>query len=330
MSRGLSFALSLVALSACATYIDAKRQQPPLFEVTAPTPGVGILSVDVEDDVMARAPSDFSNMSGLFVKAVKDYFASQNASTPVVNYTDLGYRPKWLRNPAHDPMPFKLDSLPGIPAGVQTPVVSVVKVLDWRTYIETVDKKSIDKARVSLLISTWTKEGEPIRTEVVTGEAAAKDLKVMLSNHPVSYELVFGYERSLPDRRGFLPEEREKLFPEALQAATGLHYFPFLPQQVSERIVLIDDEPYKEGVLAAQSGRFDEALASWTKVYEADPKAHGALYNAAMMHLLRGDDARAAELLQKAIAIDDKFLYTQRLSSVKSRLAMRKRFGAAP
>ncbi|MBI3181198.1 MAG: tetratricopeptide repeat protein [Myxococcales bacterium] len=328
MRRTLTVTALAAWLSGCATTIDVRRHQPAIVELHSASPGIGFLQVHADDEVMARAPNDFSNMTGLVLKAAKGYFQAENASFAVVDYTDLGYQPKWVRSRTpNEPLQYRLDSLPGVPAGAQTPLVTAVKVLDWRTYVETVDKTSRDVARVSLLFSTWAKDGQPVRTEAITAEAFAKVNGVRLTNHPGSGRLVVWYQKSSTYSSAWLPEDRVALMRQAIEHAVALHLYPLLPHQVSERLVLADDDPYKEGVLLAQSGRYDEALASWLKVAQSNPKAHGALYNAALMHLVRGEDAKAEELLLKAVSIDDRWLYGELLRSVRDRLAMKKQVG---
>ncbi len=321
----------LLLASGCATTIEVTRRQPALIEVVAPAPGVGILSVDADDEVMARAPNDFANMTGLVVKAAKDYLRAEAANFVAVDYGELGFTPKWVRSKSsNDPMLYRVDAMECVPAGVQTPLVTVVKVLDWRTYVETVDKISRDVARVSLVFSTWTKDGAPVRQELVTAEAIARVNGVRLTTWPDAGRLLTWFQRSGAYSSAWLPEDRARLFREALSAAVALHYFPFLPHTLRERYVLMDDGPLEQGVLLAQSGRYAEAKDAWLQVAAADERAHKAFYNAAVMCLVEGDDARADELLTRAVSIDDRLLYTDLLRSVRERLLMRKRVGQPP
>ncbi|MFZ5470125.1 MAG: hypothetical protein ACOZIN_11875 [Myxococcota bacterium] len=318
----------LILLAGCATYVDVKREQPVLYKVNAEHPGLGVLHVSVEDEVLARAPNDFSNMTGLVVKAAKDY-AEQRGGFQVVDYTSLGFTAPWKRGyDRGNEAVFTLSSLEGVPAGTQTPVVLVVKVLDWRTFVETVDKTSKDVARVKLQLSTWTREGHQVHSEVVEALARAGDMQLHLKAG--NAQLVHWYQKS--DGRGPFfsqPGKRDQLFLNALREAVGVHLYPYFPHQVNERLVLIDDAPLKPGVEAAQAGRYDEALQKWEAIYQADPKAHGALYNAGLMHMVKGDDARALELLARAAQVEDKFLYRSMRDVVGDRLAMRKEIGAA-
>ncbi|MGA9520640.1 MAG: hypothetical protein WBV82_04200 [Myxococcaceae bacterium] len=320
-------ALVLASLTGCATWIDVQRTQPPILKIADEQPGIGLLVVHAEDDVMARAPNDFSNMTGLIVRAAKNYFAGARPETKFVDYTDLGFEVKWL----HDPdaaIPWEPEHVSGVPAGVQTPLVTLVKIVDWRTHVVTVEEKSFDAATISLVFSTWTREGQPVKNEYVEVHAREGAFSVSLKVVPNDFLLVQSYKRADGNRReSLLAADREKLFWSALNDAVGYHYFPFLQQKVLERFVLIDDEPYKPGVLDAQEGRFDDALAKWTAIYEADPKAHGALYNAGLIHVMKGEDEKALELFTRAIAGDNKLLYRQLRDSVRHRVEGRRTVG---
>jgi tetratricopeptide (TPR) repeat protein len=105
---------------------------------------------------------------------------------------------------------------------------------------------------------------------------------------------------------------------------------PFVAHELAESYQLVDDEATRAGVLAAKEGRYDEALAAWTQVYEADGKNHGALYNAAVIHIVKGYDRKALELLLRATSIEDKLLYRSVLGGVKARVGARREVGAAP
>lgn len=323
-------ALVMVALSGCATYVDVKRTQKPIYQVEDEQPGVGLLNVSADDEVMARAPNDFSNMTGLVSKVAKDYFAAARPEMKFVDYTDLGFQPVWKKNHSSDKFPYTLENLAGIPAGAQTPLVTVVKVVDWRTFNETIDKKTYVTAHVALQFSTWTREGQLVKTELVDALAREGMMGVSLKSNNESPMMVHWFQKADgQDQMRFLKADREKLFWAALQQAVGLHFFPFFEHGIAERHVLIDDEPYKPGVLDAQAGRYEDALAKWTAVYEADPKAHGALYNAGLVHMMKGDDKKALECFTRAVAGEDKFLYRSMRDSVKDRLSWRKTIRAS-
>ncbi|MGQ0506683.1 MAG: hypothetical protein ACT4TC_15330 [Myxococcaceae bacterium] len=329
MKRSVLALFAAVTLGGCASYVDVKRQQPVLYRVSAEKPGVGLLHVSVDDEVLAKAPNDFSNMTGLVAKVAKDY-AEQRGGFNVVNYTDLGFTPRWTRqrNWNEKEPSYLLSPLEGVPAGVQTPLVMVAKVLDWRTFSEPVGKNVRNVAAVKLMISTWTREGKEVTSEVV--DALAREGEMTLHLKAGNHELVRGYQHA-DGRRAFLhqPEKRDELFMNALREAVGVHLFPFFPHEIEERQALIDDAALKPGVEAAQAGRWDEAMAQWEGVAKSAPKSHGALYNLAVGHMVRGDDAKAYELFAQAATLEDKFLYRSMRDLVKDRLALRKEIGAA-
>ncbi len=321
--------LAVFTLTSCATYLDVQRDQKPIYEVIAEKPGVGLLHVEVPDEVLARAPNDFSNMTGLIAKAMRDY-TDGRGSFVAVDYTHLGYHPKWERvTTGSDRLPpFRVTSLEGVPAGAQTPLVTVVRVVDWRTTTETVNSQARDVAHVQLIVSTWTREGREVNSEMV--DALARSGEVMLFLKAGSQNLVTWYQKS--DGHKTLstnPGKRDELFFLVMHEAVNLHLYPYFSHKVGDRLVLVDDEPYKPGVQAALRGAYDEAEGLWKALADKDPKAHGALYNMAMMKLIRGDDEGAAALLRQASAIDDKFLYGGMLTDIEARLKMHKKIGPA-
>ncbi len=328
MRRFLCAVLAVFAMTNCATYIDVQRDQRAIYEVNTEKPGIGLLDVNVPDDVLARAPNDFSNMTGLIAKSLRDYVDARG-NFVAVDYTHLGFHPKWERamsGVVNAPV-FKVNSLQGVPAGAQTPLVTVVRVVDWRTTTETVNNQVKDVAHVQLIFSTWTKEGQEVSTEMVDALARAGESMMFLKAGEQA--LVTWYEKS--DGRTKLqtnPTKRDQLFFQVMHEAVNLHLYPYFAHKVGDRLVLVDDEPYKAGVQAALRGSFDEAEGLFKATFEKDPKAHGGMYNAAMMRLIKGDDAAAAALLQQALAVEDKFLYRGMLSDITTRQRLHRRIGA--
>lgn len=325
--------VALVLGSGCATYADFKREQAPILQLAGDGAGVGLLQVEADDEVVAKAPNDFSNMTGLVSKAIKDYFKLQGTQLTFKDYTDLEYQARFTPNRSSTRIPYTVTELPGVPAGVQSPLVTVVKVLDWRTFLEKDQSdKPVDVARVSLLMSTWTRDGQPVRSEVITAQGRANQWGgVALDVDPEPGRLMVWFKRSDTDQPRDLshaPKDRTKLFLAALKDAVAVHYYPYFPHEVSERHVIADDELLKPGVVEAQTGRLEQALALWEKVAAENPKSHGAVYNCALVHLVRGDDEKAAELLRQAVAIEKSWLYEDLLASIKTRLDLRKVIGA--
>ncbi len=319
--------LALVALSGCATYLDAQRDQRVLYTVQAPQAGTSLLDVSVPDDVIARAPNDFSNMTGLIAKTMRDYVELKGQFV-ALDKSDLGFHAKWERtgNDPNNLAAVRVRSLEGVPAGIQTPLVTVARVVDWRTSLEQKGKDSVDVAHVELIMSTWTREGTEVLTEHI--DALARSDSPFLFLKAGDHHLVTWFQKS-DGHEPFMkhPANRAELFMNVIREAVGVHYYPYFAHKVAERMVLVDDEPLKPGVQAALRGNFDEALQAWVEVAAKDPKAHGALYNAALMHLIKGDDEGALGLLEQAYKLEDKFLYGGVMDDVKARIAMRKTVG---
>jgi hypothetical protein len=321
--------LGLTFTTGCATALDARREQRVLYTVQAENPGVGLLDVFVPDDVLARAPNDFSNMTGLIAKVMKEYFEERGGMASA-DSTHLGFKAKWERvNAGHlNAPPYKVANLDGVPVGAQTPLVTVARIVDWRTYTESFNNQVKDVARVQLILSTWTKEGKEVNTELVDAQVSAGNMTLLLKAG--DDEMVVLYQESDGRTRfSHQPTRRDELFMAALRAAVQVHYYPYVPHVVSEKYLLADGDALKPGLHAALGGRYEEARAMWEEVYTADPQAHGALFNAAVMLSIRGDDEGAAELLKQARAIRDGMIYQKESASIARRLQMKKTISAA-
>jgi len=329
MMRGVLVGCAVTALSGCSTFLAVDRQQAPIFTVQGERPGIGLLDVSVDDEVLARAPNDFSNMTGLISKVMRDY-VDERGGFVAVDYTMLGFKPRWQRSNDARPnaAPVKVASMDGVPAGVQTPVVTVVKVLDWSTAVEVINKQQRDVAHVRLVMSTWTREGREVLTEVC--DALWRSGEPTLFLKAGDKRVAEWFQKS--DGHGpFMPrtERRFDLFMASLREAVGVHLYPFFPHKVHENLVMMDDEPLKPALQAALRGAYDEALAGWTELFQKDPQNHGAMYDAAMMLYVKGDEDGAYLLLKKAYALKDKWIYGAMMDSIGERLAMRKAIGPA-
>jgi tetratricopeptide (TPR) repeat protein len=309
-----------MVVSGCATYVDAQREQHPIFSVQSELQGIGLVDVSIPDDVLARAPNDFSNMTGLIAKTMRDYVEARGGFS-AMDYTHLGFKAKWERGYATEPA--KLRSVEGVPAGAQTPLVTAVRVLNWRTYTEGKDQALVDVAQVRLQFSTWTKDGREVYSEVIEAIARANDFQLHLKAG--DQHIVRWFQHS-DGRKGFdhQPKERAELFMNALREAVSVHLYPFFPHKVMERLVLIDDEPLKPGVQAAVRGNWEEAFELWKGVSEKDPKSHGALYNMGLIHLIKGEDEQALAHFERAVAIKDTLLYSSMANGVSARMKLRK------
>lgn len=329
MTRGVLVVCAAAALSGCSTFLAVDRQQAPIFTVQGERPGIGLLDVAVDDEVLARAPNDFSNLTGLISKVLRDY-VDERGGFVGVDYTMLGFKPHWERSydARENAAPVKVKQLDGVPAGVQTQLVTVVKVLDWSTTTEVFNKQTKDVAHVRLVMSTWTREGREVLTEVC--DALWRSGESTLFLKAGDRRLAEWFQKS--DGHGpFMrtTERRADLFMSSLREAVGVHLYPYFPHKVHENLVMMDDEPLKPALQAALRGAYDEALAGWTELYQKDPQNHGAMYDAAMMLLVKGDEAGAYLLLKKAYALKDKWIYGAMMDTIGARLAMRKSISAA-
>ncbi|MBL9037442.1 MAG: hypothetical protein JNG84_02900 [Archangium sp.] len=306
--------LSMVLLAACGTTLKAERRESALYSFEQERPGTSLLDVSIPDEVLARAPNDFGNIAGLVSKTLRDTIDAQGGFM-AFDKTDLGFKGTWDRG--------ALRPVEGVPAGVQTPLVTLVRVVDWRTVVETYGKQTRDVARVHLVLSTWTREGKEVSTDDIEVVATAGvNQRSIRTNH----ERVLSWYRTMyDDFSAPTLNTRAELFMAALRDAMALHCYPFFSHRPVVRYSLMDDEPLKPGVQAALSGNYDEAQALWLAVAEKDPAAHGALYDAAVIHAIKGDDEAAYRLLVRAMNIEDKYLYLVLRSDVEARLTLRKK-----
>jgi tetratricopeptide (TPR) repeat protein len=317
----LVLALSL-GFSSCApepmtVTLEAVRQQPPLVRLARPV-SVGILLVYADDELLEATRPDLWNVSGLVVKGVRDSFATLGGQVEVVDYTHLGFR-MWERERSKaervlDPQGWTLDAWPGVPPEVTTSLVTVVKVLRWDVGPVHPDGRD-SGVNLTLLMSTWTREGQPVNTEILSANGRVGG-PFQLTSNEAAVEL---HEELKPPRR-VLPGEWTEAFWALLQELVGLHYFLLLPHQVPERLELVGTAG-DEGVRACEEKRYADALEVWRRRYETDPRDHRALYNAARLSSLLGDDTRALQLLSAARAVEDVALYQEARERVQRRVA---------
>ncbi|QRN97210.1 hypothetical protein JRI60_51120 [Archangium violaceum] len=299
--------------------VEVTRHQPPLLRLEGQPVSVGILLVHSDDTLLEGARSDLWNMSGMVVKAVRDYFKAEGGQVQVVDYTDLGFQmwntPRskaWL---SRDPRSLVLDPWPGVPLGVKTSLVTVVKVDGWSVGPMNGEGTG-EAAGIALLMSTWTREGQPVSTEYIQVKGRTGGA-VELRSKAAAVAL---YEELRKPHRRPLPEEWSEMFWTVLREAVGLHYFRLLPAELPERLELVGMEG-EEGVRAFREGRYEDALGEWRRRYEADGKAHGALYDAALAHVMRGEDQEALRLLARAWQVEDRPLYRAEWERVLRRVA---------
>jgi len=309
--------------------LEVTRRQPPLVRLEGQPLSVGILLVHADDALLENLRSDLWNLSGLLVKATRDYFKAAGGQVQVVDYTDLGFqlwnRPRTKAQQQRDPKDLEMGPWPGAPLGVKTSLVTVVKVV--RASAGPVDAGGGAAQAVSfvLLMSTWTREGQPVSTELLdmTGNTRGALRLQSLEAALALYDEVRG-----PSRRP-LPEDPAEMLWAMLREGVGLHYFRWLPHEVPERLVLVGTEA-DENVRALREGRDADALEGWRRKYEEEPEAHGALYDAAMVLALRGEDSQALRLLAEARQVKDLPLYEGAWQRVHQRVSRRLVVGAPP
>jgi hypothetical protein len=328
--------VAVLALCACATYVDVKRSVPPYIELSGP-PGVGLLSIGIDDNVMARLPPEFSNYNGIVFKVVKDYFAGESANMTVIDYTGLGFSPQWIPTtniimgmPAFADA--RLPTLPKVPASVQTPLVTVVRIVDWRvgTDVSQDGKTKKEVAHVALVFSTWTRDGHLVRHEWVSAGATGGSFGASVYANPNNPELSKEFYRAYPETtRTLMTSDHSQLFWTSIKLAVAYHYYAFVPHQLTERFSLDDAEPYKDGVLFMQQGKYDAALDAWRKITLADPNASGAFYNLAVAYLAKGDEQKADEMLTQAVALHDGSRAELLQTSLRTRMRMRQTVAAS-
>jgi hypothetical protein len=299
--------------------VEARRQQPPRVRLEGRPVSVGLLTVYADDALLEVMPTALWNVQGIMVKAARDSFAAMGGQVEVVDYTGLDFQP-WAEEGAKaeralDREGLTLKAWPGVPPEVTTSLVTVVKVVRLNMGAAHPDGTGVTMV-VALLMSTWTREGQPVSTEILkaTGNTG-QPLKLQSNEADVE-----GYEALRRPHRRPLPEEWTAAFWMMLRELVGLHYFPLLSHEVPERFPLVgraDDA----GVRAFQEGRYRDALAVWRRRYEADPRDHGALYNAAQFQALHGEDELALQLLSEARQVEDSRLYQEAWQRVQHRVS---------
>lgn len=318
--------LALLSLTGCGASfgpVHVLRRHVPPAAVTEP-PAVGILQVHVDDAVLETAPEDFLHVSGLVVKAAKEHLAP--AGIPVEDYVDLEDAPvRWTRRPAEQGhSSLSLEALPPLPFGVRTPLVTLVEVWEWK--VEELGQEGgvhKDQVAITLLLSTWSRQGEPVLTEMVYARAQAGGLLALsTTGDEQRVDAYLGVRKKQP-----LPNDTKALFWTVLREAVGLHYASHLPYFVPEELSLqlghAGEQEHKDFLFE----RFDRPLRAWKQTLQADPLAHGAFYNAALVYLIRGEDEQALPLLERAVLLEPESVYLHTLGLTRARVAAKRAHG---
>jgi hypothetical protein len=245
----------------------------PLMRGEPGHPSVGILEVQVDDKVLAEAPIEFANIPRLVVETARRQLQQGAQPLEVVDYTDLGYVAPWREStPRAGQLAFQIDGLPDLPLGVQTSLVTTVKVLDWQL-LSMSPRRPDSAARVELLMSTWSLDGRPMRTSLSFSTVLAKE-----------------------------PEQWQRAFWEAIRDAVERHYRPFLPFWQSAGFIHVEGKAGHEVPFSAlERGELDVARLAWESLQASEPTDHAALYNSALLYDAQGDSQTALQLIERAL-----------------------------
>ncbi|MBS2025807.1 MAG: hypothetical protein JST92_25685, partial [Deltaproteobacteria bacterium] len=180
----VSLSLSFVA---CGGFVDVKRKQTALYTFkTGEAPSVSLIQVSGGQDARGT-PESFEELKGLIADAAKKYLSEQ---TPPATFEDLhgsGYNADFGVDLSKGFVPAAAVKLNGpFPASVKTNLVTIAYIFSIKTSM-TNDKEPVNKADVSLLLATYTRSGELVRSEIIYGDLAGKSFgSTHLTTEPAS------------------------------------------------------------------------------------------------------------------------------------------------
>jgi hypothetical protein len=320
-------AAPLVLLGAA---LPVQRPVEKLYTVDVDPVAFGLVQVQVDEDVNAKAPSDFANMSGLVAAAADRCVNRAGSGATFKSFTDLGYQVKWTRAATStDPVPWVAAPFEGVPNGVDTPLLTAIKVVDWRTYTvkDPTTKLDTNAARVSLVFVTRARGGGEILTQLVTGTTHeglnGENVDTSPTTGPMSDWFLRSDGRKVNE---LLPKDRAVLFQRAVEDAVCMHFYPFSPHTIYDGVAVLADKASKPGFELAKAGDYDGAIAAFEKVVAADPTDDGAIYNIGAVWYARGDYDKARTYVERALAIKKTGLYNQMIAVMDFRDKMEKSF----
>lgn len=336
--------LSFLVLEGCASS-RATRVQKPFIAINRPAT-VALVTFTVPPSVLERVTSDLA--PSLRQTALG---ALQNAlvGTPLtlVDKTDLGFT---LRITADIPEPTRLELLAGerkpqhdlvygaeppidLPVGVTQDLVLGMYVLEWRRGVHNVgtDKEPvwIERAEVDVVYSLWTRDGREVETRrvVVQQRANTPVFEGMALLPSAGHDAFMSHDVELDGLRG--PFFADETFQFAADLQARLFAWPFRAHELREYWEWDDThDGVKPGVELAMKGELDSALASWVALVDREP---AAMFNTAVVHEIRGDDAAALALYKKAQGLRSQTpLYDQALRNMQARLALQRAVELSP
>lgn len=316
--------LRLLPLAALPLLLGAslpiQRPVEKILTVDVDPVSFGLVEVQVDEDVNQKAPSDFANMSGLISSAADRCVNRAGSGATFKNLTDLGYQSKWSRAATStEPIPWVASPVEGLPNGVDTALVTSIKVIDWRTFtIKDPDTKlETNAAKVTLVMTTRSKSGADVLTQLTSAT-----VKEGLNGESVSiapnWGLITDWATRADGRKvnELLSKERKVLMERAVEDAVCVHYYPFMPHTIFEGLNLLGGKDAKPGIEKAKAGDYDGAIAEFEKWAAADPSDDTPVFDIGSIWYSRGDTAKAREYLTKANAIKKTGLTTQMLNAL--------------
>lgn len=322
--------LVLSALLSLGATLQVQRPIEKLWSFDVDPVSIGLVQVKVEEDVNAKAPSDFANMSGLIAGAADRCVNRAGSGATFKSYTDLGFEAKWERAPqSTDPVPWIAAPFEGLPNGVDTALVTAIKVLDWRTYTvkDTTTKLDTNAAKVTLVMTTRTRTGKEVLSELTSATVQEGLNGENVSTSP-SWGHIGDWFLRADGRRvnEMLPADRKFLFERAVEDAVCVHYFPFMPHQLADGLNILGGKEAKPAVEKAKAKDYDGAIAELEKWAAAAPEDDTPLFDIGSIWYVRGDYAKAKEYLERANAIKKTGLTSQYLSAIEFKDKMKKSF----
>jgi hypothetical protein len=350
--RRLLPALLLPAL--LAAWVDVSRPIPPL--AAAPDlSGVGLVQVDVDPSVAAGAPKDFADIADRVAATFASELAVGGPGPAVQDYRNLGFQAKIekaeeislkavaqkgaMAAAAEASVPYHVRSVAGLPAGVQTPLVTVFKVLEWRTGQEKYGEqgKMRDTAKVSLIASTWTTAGTEVLSQMITVSAGASAIaesgRLDVDVQPeIGATLGFGgapmgrlaaWYQASDGRKAVTglnpaPKDRVTLMNRVISTAVGIHAYAFRAHELLAQDWLVNEKGAKEGVKLAKAGDFAGAATAWEAALVAEPDDPQILYDLAIAKLALGKHDEGVALLEKAAALKGGSWAKQKLENLQT------------
>jgi hypothetical protein len=339
-------ALPLVVLALpllVGAMVRVQRPVPALLQFEGVPAAVGLVEVHASESIMQRAPSDFANMTGLVAAAAEKAINRTGSGLTFKDFTGLGYQSADIQRAAMQgsPLPYTVNGLPGLPVGVDTPLVTVVEVVEWRIdKVKSEDgKQTFPAAHVGLVMSTWMRnpvvevDSRYVRADLV-GPGPGSFGKEDLSTAPgFGMGLGMGGRFETLETKWFLmadgrrvldhpDDSRDGLFKGAVNDAVGVYFLPYMPHVLGDAVDIRGGKLEKDALDKAKGGDLAGAQAAFEKVAADNPTDEVAPFDAAMCRYALGDVSGAVEWMKKSIAVKSSPLAQGELAQFQHELDM--------